>query len=243
MVMPLWDDNPFSFPRFPFVTWGLVIANVTVFVVQVAMPAGAQSALNSLALTPSALSSGVATADGVSPYVTLVTYMFLHANFLHLFGNMIFLAIFGDDVEEAMGPYRFLLFYFVSGIVAGLAFVASVPQATTPLIGASGAIAGVLAAYLMFRPCQKVAVFLPWFILWLFVRPVVKIDAVWVLGFWILTQLWAISVQSQDGVAYMAHVGGLLAGAVLFPLLRYRTVRLFECVRADQTPAAPGQNG
>ena len=109
-----------------------------------------------------------------------------------------------------------------AAIIAGLAFVAGAPQASTPLVGASGAVAGVLAAYLMFRPCQKVAVFLPWFVLWIFVRPVVRIDAVWVLGFWILTQLWAISVQSQDGVAYMAHVGGLCGRAVLFPLLRYR---------------------
>jgi membrane associated rhomboid family serine protease len=99
----------------------------------------------------------------------------------------------------------------------------------------------VLAAYLMFRPCQKVAVFLPWFILWFFFRPVVRLDAFWVLGAWIVMQLWSITVQSQDGVAYMAHVGGLAAGAVLFPLLRYGTIRMFECVRP--APAAPGPNG
>ena len=243
MVMPLWDDNPFSFPRFPFVTWGLVIANVVVFVMEAAAPANTQLAINSLALTPSTLTGGAPVVNGISPYVTIVTYMFLHANFMHLFGNMIFLAIFGDDVEEAMGPLRFLIFYFICGIVAGLAFAASTPQATVSLVGASGAIAGVLSAYLMFRPCQKVAVFVPWIILWLFVRPVVRIDAVWVLGFWILTQFWAISVQSQDGVAYMAHIGGLAAGALLFPLLRYRAVRLFECVRPDQSPAAPGPWG
>jgi membrane associated rhomboid family serine protease len=243
MVMPLWDDNPFSLPRFPFVTWGLVIANVTVFVLQAAAPSAAQLALNALVLVPGAVSHGMAAPNWHSPYVTLVTYMFLHANFMHLLGNMIFLAIFGDDVEEAMGPLRFFVFYFLCGILAGLAFVVSTPESNVPLVGASGAIAGILAAYLMFRPCQKVAVFIPWFVLWLFVRPVVKIDAVWVLGFWVLTQFWAISVQSQDGVAYMAHIGGLAAGAVLFPLMRYRTVQLFQCVRPGDVPARTGPWG
>jgi membrane associated rhomboid family serine protease len=240
MVMPLWDDNPFSLPRFPFVTWGLILANVLVFVLEVSMPPDVQTAIDSFALTPSVLTGGMPQGNGVSPYLTLVTYMFLHANFMHIFGNMIFLAIFGDDVEEAMGRVRFLIFYFLCGIVAGLCFALSSSQGTTPLVGASGAIAGVLSAYLMFRPCQKVAVFIPWFIFWLFVRPIVRIDARWVLGLWILTQLWSISVQSQDGVAYMAHVGGLIAGAVLFPVMRYKTVALFQCVGPNQAPAAPG---
>jgi membrane associated rhomboid family serine protease len=91
----------------------------------------------------------------------------------------------------------------------------------------------------MFRPCEKVTVFLPWFILWIFVRPIVRLDARWVLGFWVLTQLWAVSVQSQDGVAYMAHVGGLIAGAVLFPLFRERSVRLFQCLRPEQASVPP----
>ena len=243
MVMPLWDDNPLKFPRLPVATWGLVATSVLVFIFEVATPKELQPLFGAFALTPAALASKGVVAGGISPYATLITYQFLHADILHIGGNMLFLAIFGDDIEEAMGPLRFLVFYFLCGIAAGLAFVASNPQATAPLIGASGAIAGVLAAYLMFRPCQKVAVFVPWFILWLFVRPVVKIDAVWVLGFWVLTQLWAISVQSQDGVAYMAHIGGFAAGAVLFPLMRSRGVRLFQCVQADEVPAASGPWG
>ena len=227
MVIPLWDDGPSTLSKRPVVTWGLILANVVVFIFELITPDGT---LDGYALVPAALTSAVVTG-GVSPYATLLTYMFLHGGFLHIAGNMLFLWIFGDDVEEAMGRGRFLFFYLACGVIAGLAFAVSAPLVATPLVGASGAIAGVLAAYLMFRPCEKVAVFLPWFILWLFVRPVVKIDAVWVLGLWIVMQFWAISVQSQDGVAYMAHIGGLISGAVLFPLLRDRSVRLFQCVR------------
>ncbi len=184
MVMPLWDESPFDLPKWPVVTWGLIIANIVVFVFELAAPDGA---FDAFAVVPAQVTGSTAVATGVPPYVTLVTSMFLHANLLHIFGNMLFLWIFGDDVEEAMGPLRFLVFYLVCGIAAALAFVASAPQSPTSLIGASGAIAGVLAAYLMFRPCQKVAVFIPWFILWLFIRPVVRIDAFWVLGLWIVT--------------------------------------------------------
>jgi membrane associated rhomboid family serine protease len=227
MVIPLWDDGPSTLSKRPVVTWALMVANVAVFVLELMTPDGA---LDGYALVPAALTGAVVTG-GVSPYATLFTYMFLHGGFLHIAGNMLFLWIFGDDVEEAMGRVRFLIFYLACGVIAGLVFAVSAPLAATPLVGASGAIAGVLAAYLMFRPCEKVAVFLPWFILWLFVRPVVKVDAIWVLGLWILMQFWAISVQSQDGVAYMAHIGGLIGGAVLFPLLRDHSVRLFQCVR------------
>ena len=129
-----------------------------------------------------------------------MTYQFLHADIFHLLGNMLFLAIFGDDVEEAMGSLRFVAFYLVSGIVAALAFTASSPHSLLPLIGASGAIAGVLAAYLMFRPCHKVMVFIPYILLWFVLRPIARLDAFWVLGGWALIQLWHISVQSQDEV-------------------------------------------
>jgi membrane associated rhomboid family serine protease len=150
---------------------------------------------------------------------------------------MVFLWVFGDDVEEAMGPLRFIVFYAGCAVAAGLAYVASAPHSTIPLIGASGAIAGILAAYLMFRPCHKVLVFIPYFLLWLVVRPVVRLAAFWVLGGWAVIQVWHISVQAQDGVAYMAHGGGFVAGVIMFPLLRYRAVRLFECIRDEPAKA------
>jgi membrane associated rhomboid family serine protease len=236
MVMPLWDDSPLKLPKWPFVTWALLVANVLVFIVQSAVSPGLQAAFDAYAMTPAAVTGALIVSNGPSPYLTLVSSTFLHADIFHLLGNMIFLWVFGDDVEEAMGPLRFLVFYFGSGVAAALAFVAAAPHSTIPLIGASGAIAGVLAGYLMFRPCQKVLVFIPYFILWFVLRPVARLDAYWVLGGWAVIQLWHISVQSHDGVAYMAHIGGFIAGAILFPVLRYRAVRLFECIRAEAAP-------
>jgi membrane associated rhomboid family serine protease len=236
MVMPLWDDDPRKFPKWPLVTWALLAANILVFIAEAAASPALQAVIASYAMTPAAVTGALIVTSGPSPYLTLFSYTFLHADIFHLLGNMIFLWVFGDDVEEAMGPLRFLVFYFGSGVASALAFIASGPHSTIPLIGASGAIAGVLAGYLMFRPCQKVLVFIPYFLLWFVVRPVARLDAFWVLGGWALAQLWHVSVQSEDGVAYMAHVGGFTAGVILFPLLRHRTVRLFECIRA---PAAP----
>ncbi len=243
MVMPLWDDSPLKLPRLPLVTWGLIAANMLVFIFQALTPAPSEHALvASFALTPANLTGTPINVTVFPPFLTLITYQFLHANIWHLLGNMVFLWVFGDDVEEAMGPLRFIVFYLGSGVAAALAFTAAAPHSQLPLVGASGAIAGVLAAYLMFRPCQKVSVFVPYILLWIFIRPVVRLDAFWVLGGWVLMQLWSISVQTQDGVAYMAHIGGVAAGAVLFPLLRYRTVRLFECMRTEQPPRpAPSQ--
>jgi membrane associated rhomboid family serine protease len=125
----------------------------------------------------------------------------------------------------------------VANVAIFIVEAAASPHSPEQLVGASGAIAGVLAAYLMFKPCQKVMVFLPWFI----VRPVVRLDAFWVLGRWILVQFWQTSAQTHHDVAYMAHVGGLIAGTALFPTLRYRAVRLFECMREPEQPASGNQ--
>jgi membrane associated rhomboid family serine protease len=241
MVMPLWDESPLTLPKLPVVTWGLIGINVLVFIFTAVVPDGMLPAIMNFAVTPANITGTPINPTPIPPYLTLITYQFLHANIWHLLGNMVFLWIFGDDIEEAMGPLRFIGFYLASGVIAALLFVATTPHSHMPLIGASGAIAGVLAAYLMLRPCQKVLVFLPWFLLWVIFRPVVRIDAFWVLGSWILIQLFQISVQTADDVAYVAHIGGVLAGAGLFPLLRYRTVRLFECIRPKPEPEPTSQ--
>ena len=220
MVLPLYDENPFNKPVLPWVTWGLMAINIVVFLFEVG---GSDASMRAMVTTYGATPAAIVrnTGSDIPPYLTLLTSIFLHGSWLHLFGNMIFLWVFGDDIEEAMGRLRFIAFYLLCGIGASLAFVLSAPQSSTPLVGASGAIAGVLAAYLMLRPCAKVTV--------LVLRFVVRVSAFWVIGGWALWQLWQIAVQTQDEVAYMAHLGGLVIGAVLFPLMRPAGVKLFEC--------------
>jgi membrane associated rhomboid family serine protease len=135
--------------------------------------------------------------------------------------------VFGDDIEEALGPLRFLIFYLLCGIAAALVFVAFNLHSNVPLIGASGAISGVLAAYLLLRPCAKVTVFV--------IRFLVRVRAYWVIGGWALLQIYLLSQKSDDGVAYLAHVGGLVAGALLFLVMRPAGVELFECVEEPAT--------
>jgi membrane associated rhomboid family serine protease len=142
---------------------------------------------------------------------------------MHIGGNMLFLWVFGDNVEDAVGHGRFLAFYLLCGLAGGVAYLVSDPHSTVPLIGASGAIAGVVAAYLMMRPCAKVEVLVFWIPM--------ALAAYWVLGFWVAMQLWHIVQHAQDGTAWWAHIGGLLAGGTLILFLRQPGVRLFECVR------------
>jgi len=150
----------------------------------------------------------------------------MHAGWGHILGNMIYLWVFGDDIEDTLGPWRFLAFYFLAGIAASLAYVAINPSSTVPLVGASGAIAGVLAAYLMLRPCAMVSVFV--------LRVVVRVRAFWAIGLWGVLQVLSMGLAGQeDEVAYMAHVGGFLAGALLFYAFRPAGVRLFECMSKD----------
>jgi membrane associated rhomboid family serine protease len=226
MVFPLYDDNPFKLPVRPIVTWLLILANLLVFLVEAGgSDAEAQAIADAFGVTPAALLGGVTPA----PVLTLLNYMFIHADIGHIFGNMVFLWVFGDDVEEALGRRRFLLFYLLCGIIGALAFVASDPTFAGPLIGASGAISGVIVAYAMWRPCAKVTVLLG-------IIPL-RISAFWVIGAFVLTQLWNLEATGKSDVAYWCHLGGMLAGAVLFPIMRRPGVQLFECVRMPNYPA------
>jgi len=152
-------------------------------------------------------------------WVTLLTSMFLHGGLMHLLGNMLYLWIFGDNVEDAMGPVRFLTFYVLCGVAAAFAQIAVDPGSTIPLIGASGAIAGVLAAYFMLFPYARVITLIPIF----FFLRLVSIPALFLLGFWFLLQVisGAGSLGDAGGIAWFAHIGGFIAGAILvFPLRR-----------------------
>jgi rhomboid family protein len=223
MVMPIWDHNPFKWPSPPYVMWSLIVINFVVFFLQVGGgPQEMEQADRLAGLIPAAF-TWAPVGGGLPAPVTLITYQFLHANFMHVFGNMIFLFVFGDDIEELIGHWRFLAFYLACGIGAGLAFVLSAPGTPILLIGASGSVAGVIAAYLMYRPCEKVTVLLALIPL--------RVRAFWVIGGWAIWQVVEAASRNQDGVAYWAHVGGLATGAVLFLLLRPPGTRLFECAQ------------
>lgn len=231
MVMPIWDDNPFKSAVPPLATWTLIALNIVLFLTQVAAPG---DAITDGAMGFGAIPAAVLHLDPVAtalqhdssggwlrPELTLVTSMFLHGDLLHLLGNMLFLFVFGDNIEHALGRTRFVAFYLLCGIGATLAYVAVDPYSTVPLVGASGAIAGVVAAYAMIRPCAKVTVFV-----W---RIVVRLRAYWVIGAWLLWQLLQIAAQPGDGVAYAAHLGGFVLGIVLLLALKGPDVVLFVC--------------
>jgi len=204
--------------------WSLIVINFVVFFLQVgAGPQEMEQADRLAGLIPAAFTISGTGAGGLPAPVTLITYQFLHANFMHVFGNMIFLFVFGDDIEELIGHWRFLAFYLACGVGAGLAFVISAAGTPILLIGASGSVAGVIAAYLMYRPCEKVTVLLGLIPL--------RLRAFWVIGGWAVWQVIEAASRNQDGIAYWAHVGGLATGAVLFLLLRPPGVRLFECTQ------------
>jgi membrane associated rhomboid family serine protease len=226
MVLPLYDERERKRVSQPFVTWALVVLNVAVFAAELGTPPAAQETLiQTFGFTPAILRGDVANAHAFPVLLTPITDMFIHLGWDHLLGNMLFLMIFGDNVEDALGHLRYLAFYVACSFASDLAYFLSNAHSTVPAVGASGAISGVVAAYLMIRPCAKVEV--------LFVIIPVALSAYWVIGLFTLTQLWNVLAHTQDGVAYWAHIGGMLAGAALLPLLRHPDVVLIECVRAD----------
>jgi membrane associated rhomboid family serine protease len=218
MVFPLYDDNPFAQPKLPWVTWSLIGINLVFFLAL--QGAGDRHALLvQFGAVPGQIAHPL--ANGWRPDVGLITSLFMHDGWGHILGNMIYLWVFGDDIEEALGPWRFIAFYLLAGVAATFAFVAGNPGSAIPLVGASGAIAGVLAAYLMLRPCAKVVVFV--------FRFVVRVRAFWAIGGWGVLQVISLAGEPDD-VAYLAHIGGFVAGGLLFVTLRPTGIRLFECI-------------
>ena len=229
VFIPLSDDNPLRSIRFQWVTLFLIIANVVVFVLE-NTPDG-QTAIASFALIPTELfqvhivGGAVSGPDQPLPVpegLTLLTYQFFHSDILHLLSNMLFLWVFGDNIEDAVGHFKFLVFYLACGIAGGLVHAWMLSSSNTPLIGASAAVAGVIAAYLILHPRVRV---------WVLAFRIIplRISAVWVLGVWVVTQFIMIARAPFDGgVAWWAHVGGMAAGAVLILFLRRPGVALFD---------------
>jgi membrane associated rhomboid family serine protease len=228
MVMPLYDDNPFRLPHRPIMTWGLIVVNLIIYVTEYATDS-IQFVSRSTGLTPAALINEVSVPGGLSPVLTLFTYQFLHADIVHVLSNMIFLWVFGDDIEECLGRLRFLAFYLTVGVVGGLVYVVSDPHSSMPLIGASGSISGLVIAYVMLRPCAKVTV------LTFGVIPM-RISAYWVVGVFVVLQFYSLEYSSKSEVAYWCHIGGMVAGGALFAFMRPVGVLLFECIRAPKEP-------
>ena len=224
MVVPIYDDNPFTAPVKPVVTWCLIAANLAIFFYEAgASQLALDRMIDTFSLTPAAFTGDMEARGWVPAFATILTYQFFHADIAHLLGNMVFLWVFGDDVERALGRWRYLAFYLLCGIVGGLVFIANDLHSRIELIGASGAIAGLVVAYVMLRPCAKITVLLG-------IIPL-RISAYWVVGLFVLTQLWNLGASSKSEVAYWCHFGGMLAGGVLFPLMKSPAVRLFQCMR------------
>lgn len=227
MVIPIYDNDPLEKSHRAYVTFTLIALNIAIYAVQDAASdnTSTQMLLN-FALFPVALSGDAVTGGFMPPSFSLVTYMFLHGSWIHVLMNMLFLWVFADNIEDALGRSRFLVFYLLCGIAGGAAHALAAPQSNVPLVGASGAIAGVIAAYLMIRPCAKITVLIFGFI-------PIKLASYWVLGFWILTQVWHVFSLDKSDTAWWAHVGGLVAGAALITVIRPAGVLLFECMRPE----------
>jgi membrane associated rhomboid family serine protease len=218
-MIPLKDDIP-SY-RKPLISTGLIILNILVYLYQLIQGRYFEQFIVKYGTIPYEIMHGQElTPELAAPIpLTLFTAMFLHGGLFHLGGNMLYLWIFGDNVEDKLGHLRFLIFYFLSGMAASLAHVITSPGSQIPMVGASGAIAGVLGAYLIRFPQARIQTLI---FFGFFVRAV-RIPALFVLGFWFILQLLygLPSLGAQGGgVAWFAHIGGFLAGILLFKVMR-----------------------
>jgi len=219
VFVPLHDDTPLKVIRFQFVTFSIIALNVVVFLLFGAFRGDAfRSALTEgFGMVPQDFImawGGTVQHQPIPELATIITSLFIHAGWLHLIGNMLFMWVFADNVEDALGYFGFACFYLVCGVAGGLTHVLMMPHSEQPLIGASSAVSGVLAAYLVLYPKARVWVLL-------FMRIPVPLPAIWVLGGWFFIQvisLWA-ALPGED-VAVWAHIGGFLAGLALTLALR-----------------------
>jgi membrane associated rhomboid family serine protease len=216
-VIPISDE--IRSRRIPLVTYAVIGINVIAFLFELTLGQEVQGLFASLGAVPARI-----TSPSSSPlvYVTLVTSMFLHGGWTHLIGNMLYLGIFGDNVEDALGHAWYTLFYLGAGLAAGVGQVITAPSSTIPAIGASGAIAGVLGVYLVLYPTAPVRVLVPTF----FFLRVARLPAIIVLGMWFVIQLFngalslGVRTMATGGVAWFAHIGGFVAGLLIGAVLR-----------------------
>jgi hypothetical protein len=220
-MIPLRDRNPSG--SFPAVTIAIIAACTAVFVYELSLGRGVLGFIAEFALVPGQISYGVQSGEiGIGSLASpFLTSMFLHGGWLHLIGNMWFLWIFGDNVEDTLGSFRFLLFYVIAGVAAGVTHYALQPTSPIPTVGASGAIAGVLGGYLVLFPGARVVTLVP---IGFFLQ-LMELPAALMIGLWFLVQLLSGALSlgiGGGGVAWWAHVGGFLAGLLLVRILTPR---------------------
>lgn len=230
-MIPLHDDNPTE--RFPFVTLIMIAVCVAAFLYQESLPQDSigpfvfhYGAIPAVLFSYASLPEEAVTA--IPSSLTLVTSMFLHGGWMHLLGNMLYLWIFGNNIEDAMGHVKYIIFYILCGILAALAHAMTDPSSQIPMVGASGAISGVLGAYLLLFPRSQVLVLLPGL-------GMTRVAAGIVLGMWFVTQLLSggMSIGGKGGgVAFFAHIGGFVAGMALIGLFKRPGVRFFAPARS-----------
>jgi membrane associated rhomboid family serine protease len=227
-MIPISDDTPRRSK--PIFTWVIVLVNAAVWLYMLFLPPGA---LNQFILSAAIIPSRITHSPDIAALFTLVSSMFLHGSWQHIIGNMLYLAVFGDNIEDRFGHTLYLVFYLGGGIVAAMAQILFIPTSETPVLGASGAIAAVLGAYLVLYPRQRVRSLL---ILFVFIR-VVTLPAALVLGVWFVLQLFngaaAVVSMSGGGTAWFAHIGGFVFGLLAGLVARAATGRQAAFYRSE----------
>lgn len=242
MFIPLYDGHPTRFIKLHWVTLGIIALNIIVFLINLPFspPDGSAGSLSigfghvpSVSNDIRALPADYQFIPENLYFLSAITYSFIHADIWHLGGNMLFLWVFGDNVEDAMGHIKFLIFYLASAFMAAWFHALVFPESDAPLIGASGAAAAIVTAYVLLHPHVKV---------WVLVlsRIPLPIPAVWAIGAWILFQITMFIIDTDGAVSWAAHVGGIMAGALLILPLKRKEVSLFDKDLAKpSTPPAP----
>ena len=235
-MLPLKDNNPTHIT--PYVTYALIAANVLVFLIMLMLPDDLEGRTKfSLGAIPAVIFQikDIAAQDAILPssvdFLSILSSQFLHAGWWHLIGNMLYLWVFGNNIEDAMGHVRFLIFYLLCGTGAALINAGMDPNSVIPTIGASGAISGVLGAYLLLYPRARVMVFAFYMLL--------PLPAFLVLGLWIFMQVANLGGGGASNIAWWAHIGGFAVGMVLVLLFKYRHVKILGTGHLSQT-ARPG---
>ncbi len=220
-MIPIRDRNPSG--TFPYITIGIIVVNVIIFLYEFSLGSELGKFIMKFGVVPLKVSyySQASDLTFINTFFPFISSMFLHGGFIHLIGNMWFLWIFGDNIEDKLGHFKYLAFYFICGIIASSVHVFFNSQSNVPCIGASGSIAGVLGAYMITFPHARVVTVIPLWFIW----PVIELPAMVVLGFWFVIQFFngAVSITASTsgaGVAWWAHIGGFAAGVIILYIIR-----------------------